>query len=403
MKINRNYFFISISSIALLFVLIIQIIRIIETAEIKEELFNEKANIVLSKSIEALMKDKETTQQLNRCIGENEMHKIDSILKNKMIFYDFYIRYSFELINSNIEQEGILKNNQYKKKLDEAVFKDGLELVLYIPEKKIFIMEEMSTTFITSILLIIIVLFFFWQTIKSLLKEKEIAELKTEFLNNMTHEFKTPLTNIALATKMINKDVNITKIDKIKHYSEIILEENDKLKLQVDQILSMSSLEKGEIPILMSNLDFHKTLHYSLKNIRIQIENKKGSINLKLEAQKCFIYGNLQHINNLICNLIDNGIKYSNDIPEINIQTYNLNSNLVIIISDNGIGIGKEYQSKVFDKFFRIPNGNLHNVKGFGLGLTYVKKIIEIHNGNIALQSEKGKGTTFKITIPVNE
>ena len=240
----------------------------------------------------------------------------------------------------------------------------------------------------------------FWRTILLLIKEKRISEHTTDFLNNMTHEFKTPLTNIALASKMMMKDSTINHEDKIKHYSGIILEENEKLKLQVEQVLSMTALERGEIPIQKTELDFHQLIHDALKSISIQIENKKGHLQLNLNADQFVILGDKSHLTNALNNLIDNAIKYSNEAPEITIETLNADQSLIVIISDKGIGIDQEYQKKVFDKFFRIPKGDVHDVKGFGLGLAYVKKIIELHKGTIELESEKGVETVFKITLP---
>ncbi len=412
MKLNRTNIFIAISSIALLIVLIIQVNWIFQTAKIKEEIFNEKANMVLSKTAEALSSDTVTCKNMETCIGKNEIHKTDSLFTNYMKFYNFHIDYSFEVKkpgsvtaknesdSPDSHRETGLKNNVYKKRLEEEATKNGLELNLFLPEKKQFILEEMGTMFITSVILIVVVLVMFWRTILSLMKEKKISEHTTDFLNNMTHEFKTPLTNIALAGKMIIKDSTTKQGDKIKHYSEIILEENEKLRLQVEQVLSMTALERGEIPLRKAELDFHELINDSLKYISIQIENKKGNLKLNLNADKFVVMGDKTHLTNALCNLIDNAIKYSKEKPELSIQTSDIGQNLIVIVSDKGIGIEKEYQRKVFDKFFRVPTGDVHDVKGFGLGLAYIKKIVELHEGTIELQSEKGKGTTFTITLP---
>jgi signal transduction histidine kinase len=231
------------------------------------------------------------------------------------------------------------------------------------------------------------------------MKEKKISEHTTDFLNNMTHEFKTPLTNIALAGKMIVKDSTGMHGEKIKHYSEIILEENEKLRLQVEQILSMTALERGEIPLRKTEIDFHEVITNSVKHINLQIENRHGSLKLDLKADKFVICGDKTQLTNALCNLIDNAIKYSPEKPQVFIQTINIGKNLIVKISDTGLGIEKEYQKKVFDKFFRVPTGDVHDVKGFGLGLAYIKKIVQLHDGTIELQSEKGLGATFAITL----
>jgi two-component system phosphate regulon sensor histidine kinase PhoR len=403
MKLNRTNIFIAISSFALLIVLIIQVNWIIETAKIKEDIFNEKANMVLAKTAEVLSTDTVTCKNMEACMGKNEIHKTDSLFTNYMNIYNLHMEYSFEVKNPGTviaEKENGLKNNIYKKRIDEEATKNGLELNLFLPEKKQFIIQEMGTMFITSVILILIVLIMFWRTILLLMKEKRISEHTTDFLNNMTHEFKTPLTNIALAGKMIIKDSAFKHEDKIKHYSGIILEENEKLRLQVEQVLSMTALERGEIPLQKTELDFHALINDSIKYIRIQIENKHGSIKLNLDAAKFVIFGDKSHLTNALCNLVDNAIKYSKEIPELLIETANVDQYLIIAVSDKGIGIDKEHQKKVFDKFFRVPTGNVHNVKGFGLGLAYIKKIIDLHNGIIELRSEKGVGTTFTISLP---
>jgi len=417
MKLNRTYLFIGISSFALIIVLIIQINWIFETAKIKEELFNEKANMVLTRTTEALSADTSIRKKMEKGIGVGEMHKIDSLLIFYMRFYDFHLDYFFEVkpgaMDKNETPSGIAfpqKSASYQQCLTEDPGKNAFELRLVFPQKEEFIMAEMGIPFITSVVLILVVLFMSWQTLISLMKEKKISEHTTDFLNNMTHEFKTPLTNIALASKMIVKEQNIKLEDKIKHYSGIILEENEKLRLQVEQVLSMTALERGEIPLRKTELDFHQVLDESLKYMSLQIENKQGNLNLNLDAERVVVMGDKTHLINALCNLIDNAIKYSKEELDLSIRTYNNGENLVIVFSDRGIGIEKEYQKKVFDKFFRVPTGDLHDVKGFGLGLAYVKKIIELHGGTIELESEVTKDlsagtltlakTTFTITLP---
>jgi two-component system phosphate regulon sensor histidine kinase PhoR len=417
MKPDRTHLFIAVSSIALVLVLIIQVNWIFQSAKNKEELFNERTNMVLARTTEALLADKEACKNIETGVGKDETHTIDSLFRHYMRFYNFHIDYSFEVIRPNTilakPDLATAKTRSrfvnrfdpnivgcYGKDLEEVSRKNGWELKLIFPEKKQFIMAEMGTLFITSVILVLIVIIMFWRTMQSLLMEKKISEHTTDFLNNMTHEFKTPLTNIALAGKMIIKDSAINQGDKTKHYSEVILEENEKLRLQVEQVLSMTALERGEIPLRKTELDAHALIRDALKYISIQIENRDGDLKLNLDAGNFIVLGDKTHLTNALCNLVDNAIKYAKEKPELAIQTFNKNQQLIIVFSDKGIGIEKEYQKKVFDKFFRVPTGDVHDVKGFGLGLSYVKKIIELHEGTIALQSKKGKGTTFTITLP---
>jgi len=233
-----------------------------------------------------------------------------------------------------------------------------------------------------------------------LMKEKKISEHTTDFLNNMTHEFKTPLTNIALAGKMIQKDSTAKKEDRIRQHSAIILEENEKLRIQVEHVLSLTALERGEIPLQKTTLDLHALIRSAARSINLQVENKQGSLKLDLTAERFMIIGDATHLTNALCNLLDNAVKYSVAAPSISVRTTNVGETIEIIIADKGIGIEKEYQKKVFEKYFRVPTGDLHDVKGFGLGLSYTRMIIELHDGTLELQSEKGKGTTFAISFP---
>jgi two-component system phosphate regulon sensor histidine kinase PhoR len=411
MEITRTNLYILISSLALCIVLIIQVNWLIETAKIKEALFNEKANIVLARTSDALAADTATCQKMEAGVGAEEIHKIDSLFKYYMKFYDFTMQYSFEVMEKKpFSQSNTYNFNPYPNEpacfahnLEDVVRRNGWELKLLLPEKKQFIYEEMGPMFLTSIILLLIVLLLFWKTLKSLISEKKLSEHTNDFLNNMTHEFKTPITNIALAGKIMMKEDFVNQKEKVRHYSEIILEENDKLRLQVEQVLSLAALERGEIPIHKTELDMHQIISDAIKSLKIQIEDKEGIIQMQLDARKVRLKGDKAHLTHAICNLIDNALKYSNGCPNIHLQTSNHEHNIIITISDLGIGIEKEFQKKVFDKYFRVPTGNVHNVQGFGLGLAYIKKIIELHGGTIALQSEKNNGSKFIITLKTDE
>lgn len=411
MKRNRTIIFITISSIALLAVVLIQFNWILQTIKYKEEFFNEKANILLARTTEVISLDKEMSQKLKIGLGKIEKCKIDSVISHFMNYYNFHENYTFEVtkLPVHIEDGGAVamqnyfNTNQkacYEKSINNLSNENGWELKINYLSRKSSIMKEMGLPFIVSIILILVVLVLFLRTVLSLVREKKISEHTIDFLNNMTHEFKTPLTSISLAGNLIVKDATLKQDDEIKHNSEIILEENEKLRLQVEQVLSMTALERGEIPIQKTELDFHQLIKDFLKSITLQIENKMGNLKLDLNANQMVIMGDKIHLTNAIRNLLDNAIKYSNGKPDLSIQTYNIDRNLIVVVSDKGIGIEKEYQKKVFEKYFRVPKGNLHDVKGFGLGLAYVKKIVELHGGEIELKSDKENGTTFTITLP---
>jgi len=415
-KINKNYIIIGISSIALFVVIIIQFTWILQTAKAKEELFNEKANMVLSRTTEAICADKATCMRIGACmemdddnmlnasINKHDKATIDSILNHYMDYYNFHVDYTFviaknEHSDAHHNSKAMMSNTFYKS-MDELSEISGLQLKLVIPDKQQFILAEMGPLFVTSIILIIIVIVMFWRTIIALLKEKEIAEHTTEFLNNMTHEFKTPLTNIALAGKMILKDHQVAENPKTKQYSEIILEENEKLRAQVENVLNMSALERGEMNLRKEIIDVHQLIQEIVKCMNVQIEEHQGKLTLELLASNVNVNADKTHLSNAICTILDNAIKYNKGNLAIQIQTYNKDNSVFISIDDNGIGIDKEYQKSIFNKYYRVPTGNVHNVKGFGLGLAYVKKIVELHKGNLSVQSELGKGTTLQMSLP---
>ncbi|MCB0396617.1 MAG: HAMP domain-containing histidine kinase [Flavobacteriales bacterium] len=409
MKPNRTYLFIIISSIALAIVLVIQCNWILQTARIKEKVFNDNANMVLSKTAEALHTDQDMFSRLQISLQQSEADKIDSLLKHYMQVYNIHINYNFEVTPApasinNIS--GFVLNNKANKEgayqacISGDAKQNSVDLMLTFPDKEAFIRAEMGIPFITSVILIFLVLVMSWHTVHSLVKEKRISEQTTEFLNNMTHEFKTPLTNIALAGKMLEKEVQPFLHDKGKRYSEIILQENEKLRLQVEHMLGMAALERGELPMDKREVDMHQLIHDALKTMSIQIEGLQGSVKHELEAERFTVRGDKVHLTNVLCNLVDNAIKYAKDKPDIVIHTSNDGSDLILSVSDNGVGIEKEHQSKVFDKFFRVSSGDVHDVKGFGLGLAYVKKIVELHGGSIRLRSRKGNGATFTIVLP---
>lgn len=400
---KKVWLFIIFSSLSLLAVLAIQISWILHAANMKEEMFNEKANIILSRTAEALSQDTAACNNLRIFGSKHEKHKMDSILNYYMRLYNFQIDYYFEL-NTEVTPNFNLfpqQKNSYQKCISDKQGKNAIELKLKFPTKEKFILEEMSVLFVVSIVLILLVIGILWFTTLSLVKERKISEQTKELLNNMTHEFKTPLTNIALANKMIVKEIEDNT--KIKHYSSIITNENDKLKQQVELTLNIAAFEKNEIPFSFNHHNMHDLLKDVETRFKVQTDARNMSFNNEFSAIKYFVKSDKLHLHLAIANIIDNAIKYSNAGTNICIITKNRDRFLVIEIIDEGIGIDSSFHQKIFDKFFRIPTGNIHAIKGFGLGLAYSKKIIEMHNGEITVESETDKGSVFIITLPYIE
>lgn len=415
MKFNKGNLFVLFSTIALLILLAIQVYWILEAAKIKEALFNEKANMVLSQTIDALGSDKETCRSIEACIvsdstqevtsklAKGDINKIDSLLHHFMQKYHIQIKYKFNIGKQQslpeFEHKGFA-NATYMMPLNDISKMKGVEIKLIFPEKRQFVLAEMGMPFFVSIVLIVTMIIIFWKTNSSLIKEKKIAAHTNDFINNMSHEFKTPLSNISLAAKMIVKQNQSNNEAKIQHYTSIILDENEKLNQQIELVLNLNALERDEVLIQKNLCNFHHLIEMAVKNMCMQIEHHNAELGLSFKAENFNVNGDKFQLLAIICNLIDNALKYANDKAVIKIETWNKNQKLMINVSDNGKGIPKEYQHKVFEKYFRVPDNDIHTVKGFGLGLAYIKKIVEMHQGDIHLNSQMGKGTTFTITLP---
>jgi two-component system phosphate regulon sensor histidine kinase PhoR len=227
-----------------------------------------------------------------------------------------------------------------------------------------------------------------------------LSEIKNDFISNMTHEFKTPISTISLACEVLS-DKSIEKSpERMNKYVKMIGDENKRLSLLVENILQTAILDKGQLKLKIQSIDIHNLIEQTITNIKLQVENKEGEISTDLKAANAVINGDRVHITNIVFNLIDNALKYSGDHPVIKISTRNDSEGVFISVEDNGIGISKENQKRIFDTMYRVPTGNIHNVKGFGLGLSYVKAVVEKHGGSINVESELGKGSTFTIYLP---
>ena len=308
---------------------------------------------------------------------------------SSMIFSSFSVNYSPNLLK-----------NAYKVLL----FPNDLQpqnhfLYVYFPDTKGFILRNMWTVFFSSILLIMMVGGVFYSSVNTMLKQKKLANIKNDFINNMTHEFKTPISTISLAVEVM-KDNEVKKdSSKMSRYLNIIQDENRRLGTQVEKVLQMALLDKGEVELRLDAVDIHETIEQVLTNLSVQIEQKNGIVKLELAAENPIIDADEVHLTNIIYNLLDNANKYSPENPQITIRTENVGNSLKISVLDKGIGMTKEQITRIFERFYRVPTGNLHDVKGFGLGLSYVKKMVESHSGQIFVESKLGEGSKFEIVF----
>ena len=361
---------------------------------------SEMIQIVLNK---LLSNDKSISSDLDVSVIQNIIFKALSI-RNINTDFEFIVvnTISKEIVLSNSENNKIF-NSIYKINLFENdLIESDLELRLYFPNKDIFLMKGSQINLFFSLIFIIIVIICFYYVVLKIFEQKKLSDIKNEFIDNMTHELKTPISTISLACEAL-MDADLNNSSKIKNkYIGIIDDENKRLSSQVERVLQIATLEKGNLKLDFKRLDIHWILSKAVDIIKFKIEKRKGIITQKLEARNSFINGNRVHLLNIINNLLDNSNKYSVENPDILVKTYNKNDSLFVEIADKGIGIKKGNFNKIFEKFFREPQGNVHNVKGFGLGLSYVKNMLEKHDASIQVTSNKNKGSVFLIKFKID-
>ena len=291
----------------------------------------------------------------------------------------------------NIKKTGEIERLKVKAKPSENYY-----IGVLFPKKKTYLQDDLNLLIFFSAVLLVVIGFFTY-TILVILKQKKLSEIKTDFVNNMTHEFKTPISTISLSCDVLMRDDITKNPERLKHYATIISEENKRLKSQVESVLQVSQIESHKIALNYSEVNMHALIENIAKNIKPRLDKQNGHIQLHLYAQKHIVLGDEVHLTNILYNLLDNAIKYCNKIPEISITTVNKHKGIEIAVKDNGKGIETSSHSMKIEKFFRVPSGNIHDVKGFGLGLFYVKNMIKLHKGKIALHSVPTVGTTFTI------
>lgn len=345
-----------------------------------------------------------------RSIYERLNHvMLDTLLKKQFaeegisLPFEYGVRDNGNFVFASFNKdENFSKSKTYKVKLfPNDTFQQDQTLQVYFPEKKNYILKNLWSIFGSSFLLIAFVGGIFYYSVNSLLNQKKLSNIKNDFINNMTHELKTPVSTIALALEVIkDKDINKSP-EKTERYLNIITEENRRLGTQIEKVLQIAKLEKGDLNLHFEPIDINEVLDQVVKNQGVQMEQNGVKLNLDLQAAETIVSADRVHLTNIIFNLMDNAIKYSKEQPEISIATSNTATALSITISDNGIGIPKDQLSKIFEKFYRVPKGDLHDVKGFGLGLSYVKNMVEMHKGSITVNSKIDEGTKFSINLPL--
>lgn len=334
--------------------------------------------------------------------------KLRNLLKKELVEHEVKTKFEFGIYNNGIPTK--IKSDGFHYNKDATynipVFADNegnskYQLLVTFPHKKKFLLSQLVSITILSIIFTLIIIIAYTSALNQLIRQKQISEIKTDFINNMTHEFKTPIATINLALDAIRNPKIIEDKEKVFRYLQMIRDENKRMHAQVENVLRISKLEKKELDITKEPTAIHDVIEDAIEHVNLILEDKHGTIVKHLNAARTTCLINEVHFTNVLVNILENAIKYSPDVPEIEVFTENIKDMILVKIKDNGLGMSKVAQKRVFEKFYREHTGDLHNVKGHGLGLAYVKRIVEDHNGQVYVESEKGKGSTFIIKIPL--
>ncbi|GAB3180901.1 sensor histidine kinase [Telluribacter humicola] len=382
----------------------------------------ESAPLDRAELLREVMKDLMYTQ---RPINERvNRFLLDSLLKKELVENGITLPYEFAVrtqagsrpVLATAElKAGDWEQHAYKVSLFPSEMLSGNNLLyVYFPDQQQYILSKMSAMLAGSAVLVLVILTCFYLAVTTILRQKKLSDIKNDFINNMTHEFKTPISTIALATDMAQENVSTGPAPdltlRLNRYLGIIREENKRLGTHVEKVLQMALLDRGDVKLKQTEVNMHDLIEKVLNNLGVQIEQRQGEVELDFEADQELVLGDELHLTNVLYNLVDNAIKYSPDRLHLTIQTRNepMNSRqsgsrpgIRIDIADRGIGMTREQVNRIFDKFYRVPTGNLHDVKGFGLGLSYVKKMVEVHEGTIQVESRPGQGSRFSLQLPV--
>jgi len=414
MKNSRIQLTVLILALAALMALTgIQFSWILKSARMQEAQFNHSVDMAMSRIVENLSQNEAICSEVNNCLRHGrhesclivmktreEWDDIKSLIKDDLNYYGIDLDFEFDIIDANSEGMPAQARNTYLSgSLEEILERSGYKLSLRFPEKRDFIIAQIGDIFIFSLLLLLLVTLSFFMIYNLYRKEKLVSQGILDFVNNVTHEFKTPLTNISLANSMLSKNEKVEHDEKLSFYSKIIRTEQVKLNEKVEKLLKTSFTDIGK-PQPPEDIDVASVSEDIAEAFRVQVEQKGGSIEVT-RSGKCFtVSGNIDLFHIAMGNLIDNAIKYSDKTPLILINLISSETRLTVEINDNGPGIPREYREKVFDKYFRVPSGNIHNIDGFGLGLYQVKGIITKMRGNIKASNKKEGGLRVVIELP---
>ncbi|CAG5082316.1 Adaptive-response sensory-kinase SasA [Parvicella tangerina] len=397
-----------IVTILLIGLLINQVFYALNAADDQKKALNEKVEIALDIIVEKVSANQNVCKSVNNCLhtekkqmcckyldGEKEWGTVDSIISHELARFNINLHYNFDFTKNHPEDK-----NTYAMNMDQVFSEAGVVMYLEFPDRSKYLLKQMGPVFISSILLILFITIAFILMYRYYQREQVMVTRTRDFINNMTHEFKTPLANISFASNMINRENERVDSDKIEQFTRIIQEENQRLLNNCEDLLVIGMAESDLKSSLEENVDVHQVITKAADRY-MEIQEDELNIKLDLFADAFHVKGKSSMLDNTLANLVDNAIKYCDENPIIRIRTKNKNGWLLVEVTDNGKGIAKNAQDQIFEKFYRESNHDQHDVKGFGLGLSYVKMVVEQMGGTVFVQSELGKGSTFILKLPL--
>ena len=400
---------ISIFALAAVSLVVIQLVQARRTFSISDNMFNVSVSTAMDEVIRQL--NGEELQSGRQEAAAFDYQDLDSLVTEELILVGIDLRPivgiydgsqgSF-LYTSDPRKESLLKESPYRYSFQPigVVSTNQFYVILAFPRSPLPRVDSILYLYM-SLFLVVVIAILFLISVRTVANQRRLDKMKNEFISNMTHEIKTPLSTISLACEMLQDNSVAQDVDSRANFVGIIADENARMRLLVETILQSSKMSNSNYRLNHTEVDVNKLVEHVAKSFRLTLEGRNGKMETHLDATPSTLFADELHLTNLIYNLVDNGIKYSTGAPHIIVSTARKGSHFLISVQDHGIGIPKADQKHVFEKFYRVSTGNVHNVKGFGIGLNYVAQVVRLHHGSISLESEVGKGTTFTVSLPI--
>ena len=410
MKRWIRIFIISVFAIAAVSLVLIQFYQTRRTFSINDNMFNIGVGNAMDEVVKQL--DGDSRPDADQPVTSFSYQELDSLVAEQLLLNGIDIRPEVGLYNGSERSFLYSSDPRHEKELEESPYRynfhpvgvvsnNQLFITLAFPRTELFLQRNSKLFVYMSFFLLLIIAAMFIISLRALAIQRKLDQMKSEFINNMTHEIKTPLSTISLACEMLRDETISQDSASRQNFIGIINDENQRMRVLVETILQSAKMSNKNFRINPKDVDVHRIIEKVTQSFALTLSNRNGKLETRLEADPSVIVADELHLTNLVYNLIDNGIKYSTDAPNITVSTAIVNGMFELRVSDHGIGISKEDQKHVFEKFYRVSTGNVHNVKGFGIGLNYVAQVVKLHQGHITLESELGQGSTFIITLPL--